>query len=139
MNTPRNSRNLPLVLLVTGTVIATGASTALAYPAHGAVPARDNRQIQHRSPENAKALEQFLDQTVSLRKEMAQKRAEFQALMQGNNPDPKEATKLAGELFDLKEILRNKAKENGLQSHPLPGVTSGSAYGHNAGKEPRYY
>lgn len=56
----------------------------------------------------------FFEETQSLRKDMAIKRAEKRALMQSENPDTAVAGKLAGELFDLRSSIHAKAKEAGI-------------------------
>ena len=61
------------------------------------------------------AREKFLTETVALRKELAVKEAEYRALMGRENPDEKKAGKLAGEIFDLRNQLRQKATEHGLK------------------------
>ncbi len=61
------------------------------------------------------ARQKFLDQTVDLRKKMVENRARMRALMNSTNPDPGQVARLAGEIFDLREQLRIKARENGLQ------------------------
>jgi zinc resistance-associated protein len=62
----------------------------------------------------SKALEKFREETTALRKELAVKRGEYRALMQQDNPDEKRAAALSGELFDLRNELRQKAAERGL-------------------------
>lgn len=72
--------------------------------------------------ETLKKRNKFLDGTVELRKNMAEKRAEMRAVMKSTAPDSKRASQLAGELFTLREQLRTKAGENGLQGHALMGM-----------------
>jgi len=61
-----------------------------------------------------KARDTFLSETTELRKSMFVKQAEKRALMMSENPDPAQAAKLAGELFDIREQLRTKAMAAGL-------------------------
>ena len=61
-----------------------------------------------------KAHNTFLSETTELRKNMAQKRAAKRAVMSSTTPDPEKASQLAGELFDLREQLRTKARAAGL-------------------------
>ncbi len=56
----------------------------------------------------------FRNDTRDLRRKMAMKRAEKQALLSAQNPNPAEVAKVEGELFDLKMELRSKAAEAGL-------------------------
>ena len=68
----------------------------------------------HINPEMQKAHEKFMDDTVAIRKQMAEKNAAMQALMKAETPDATKVSQLAGELFDLREKLRIKAQESGL-------------------------
>jgi len=52
----------------------------------------------------------FLKGTQETRKQLAVKRSERRALMHQDNPDEKKVGKLTGEIFDLKNLLDEKAK-----------------------------
>jgi len=60
-------------------------------------------------------LDKFYDETKDLRKQMVMKHAEEVALMNATNPDPAQAAKLAGELFDLRSTIQDKAEAAGVQ------------------------
>lgn len=62
-----------------------------------------------------KAREAFLAQTTELRKKLTMKEAEMGALMSRDNPDEKKAGQLAGEIFDLRTQVRQKAIDAGLK------------------------
>lgn len=62
-----------------------------------------------------KARETFLSQTTELRKKMVMKQAEMSALMSRENPDDKKAAQFAGELFDLRTQIHQKAIDAGLK------------------------
>jgi len=62
-----------------------------------------------------KARETFLSQTTELRKKLTMKEAEMSALMSRENPDEKKAAQLAGEIFDLRTQIRQKAIDAGLK------------------------
>ena len=62
-------------------------------------------------------VKQFYADNQVIMKEMAMKRAEKRALMQGDNPDPKLAAQLTGEIFDLKTTIRLKADEAGVSQY----------------------
>ena len=66
--------------------------------------------------ETLKTREKFLSETRALRKNMAIKQAEMAALMNRENPDEKKVAKLAGDIFELRSELRQKATDNGLAS-----------------------
>ena len=59
-------------------------------------------------------IERFRADTKDLRKQMAMKRAEETALIRSQTPNVAATRKTAGELFDLRTTLREKAKEAGL-------------------------
>ena len=56
-------------------------------------------------------MDAFFKDTQDLRKEMAMKQAEKQALMRSDNPDPAALSQITGELFDLRTTMRQKAEE----------------------------
>jgi zinc resistance-associated protein len=72
--------------------------------------------------EMQKIHDKFLNDTVVIRKEMAEKNAVLRALLNAGTPDTVKASQLAGELFELREKLRAKAKEAGL---PMPMLMMG--------------
>lgn len=63
----------------------------------------------------------FSEDTFDLRKQMAVKHGEYQALMAGENPDPGQAGKLKQEMFEIREQLRTKAREHNLPMSPRAG------------------
>ena len=62
-------------------------------------------------------LVKFLEDTQALRKQIFVTRAEKHALMHSKTPNPEAVAKVAGELFSLKDTLREKAKIAGLPGH----------------------
>src|SRR5512145_127814 len=66
--------------------------------------------------------DKFLSDTVAIRKELAEKNAVMRALLNAGTPDTVKASQVAGELFELREKLRAKAREAGL---PLPMLMMG--------------
>ena len=65
-------------------------------------------------------VKQFRTDNQAIMKEMVMKRAEKRALMQGDNPDPKLAAQLTGEIFDLRTTIRLKAEEAGVSQYIGP-------------------
>ncbi len=57
----------------------------------------------------------FREATTELRKEMAVKRAEKQAVMRSANPDPDQAALLTRELLELRAQIQTQAEEAGVQ------------------------
>jgi zinc resistance-associated protein len=62
-------------------------------------------------------LDTFFESNQDLHKSLIMKRAEHHALMRAENPDPAAASKVAGELFDLRAALQQKAEEAGVSSY----------------------
>ncbi len=59
----------------------------------------------------------FWDSNQSLQKEMMMKNAERQALLNSTNADPTAVAKVAGELFDLRTTLIEKAEAAGVSQY----------------------
>jgi Spy/CpxP family protein refolding chaperone len=66
-------------------------------------------------------IKQFFKDTQPLHKEMAMKRAEKQALMRSDKPDPQAVAKVTGELFDLRTTMQEKAEQAGVAEYVGPG------------------
>lgn len=75
-------------------------------------------------------MDAFRSETTELRKQMAMKRAEKQALMASQSPDPQAVAKVEGELFDLRTEMQNKVDEAGL---PVMGGRRGNCGGMGMG------
>ncbi len=84
------------------------------------------QQAAQLSEEDRKALESFREETTAVRRELAVKGAELNALLRQDNPDEKKVAALTGELFDLRNQLRAKAREKNL---PFAGEGCGGAGG----------
>lgn len=108
-------KKIVLAAALTGMVALVGAHTASAdagygygncgfYGNYGTV----------RDAENSKALDKYLDETATLRKDLAVKEAELVALLRQKNPDEKKVAGLSGELFDLRTELSAKAEERNV-------------------------
>lgn len=61
----------------------------------------------------------FLKETLDTRKQLAVKSSERRALMSQENPDEKRVAKLTGEIFDLKNMLDEKAKDAFGENFPF--------------------
>ena len=114
MNTTKKKLMLAAIL-TSGLTLAISQAT-LAEPAK---PAPQDKQDcppcqAQMNTELQKAHEKFLNDTVALRKELAEKNAVMRALMHAGTPDTVKASQVAGELFELREKMRVKAKEAGL-------------------------
>lgn len=87
-------------------------------------------QQQNLTDEQVQAHQAFMKETAGLRQDLAAKVGEYRALMAGDNPDPKAAGKLAGEIAGLKNNLREKAVAAGV---PFKGRGMGLGMGHGMG------
>lgn len=107
-----------LVALAIVTLTLTGMRAGMASPGERGGPGYHGARVGciQMDEKTRAAREKFLDQTVDLRKKMAESRAQMWALMRSANPDPDQVSRLAGEIFDLREQLRAKARENGLDA-----------------------
>ncbi|GAB6191022.1 periplasmic heavy metal sensor [Desulfocastanea catecholica] len=74
-------------------------------------------------------IKQFFKDTQPLHKEMAMKRAEKQALMRSEDPDPQAVAKVTGELFDLRTTMQEKAEQAGVDQYVGPGRMGGMGRG----------
>lgn len=79
-------------------------------------------------------IKQFFKDTQPLHKEMAMKRAEKQALMQNDNPDPQAVAKVTGELFDLRITIHEKAEQAGVDQYVGRGRMGHGGRGQGMGK-----
>jgi len=122
-------------ILASGLVLAISQST-LAQPAQPDKEAKKSTAAYQyqMDPAMLKAHEKFMDDTVAIRKQMVEKIAAMHALMQADTPDSTKASQLAGELFELREKLRAKAKESGLpMMHMGMGMGMGMGKGRGMG------
>lgn len=108
-------------------------------------PMIQNGQVSQVDPAFQEKRDKFLADTLEIRKEMAMKRAEKNALMRNDNPDPQVVSRITGELFDLRTTLRQKAEEAGMPAAFGPitgrnGFTPGMrGRGFSAGMDNRGY
>jgi hypothetical protein len=77
-------------------------------------PMIQNGQVSRIDPALQEKRDKFLADSQEIRKQMAMKRAEKQALLRSDNPDPQAVSTISGELFDLRTTLRQKAEEAGI-------------------------
>jgi zinc resistance-associated protein len=120
-----------VLILIAVAITGFSATQVLAY--HG-----DGRggncggymQKQNLTEEQIQARQAFMKDTAGLRQDLAAKVGEYRALMAGDNPDPKTAGKLAGEIAGLKNNLREKAVAAGV---PFKGRGMGLGMGHGMG------
>jgi len=91
---------------------------------------RMQMQYQQLDPAVKEKLDTFFADTQDIRKEITVKQAEQRAMLRSDNPDPEAAGKLAGELFDLRTTMRQKAEEAGVSAYIGPqGPRGGRDFG----------
>lgn len=131
--------------LITGLTMATVASADWGrgrghdgYGGYGDCPQMQGQMqgqmFQQLDQATKDKIKQFFKDTQPLHKEMAMKRAEKQALMQSENPDPQAVAKVTGELFDLRTTMQEKAEQAGVDQYVGPGRMGGmGGMGHGCG------
>ncbi len=78
------------------------------------------------NPADDPAFSQFLEDTVDLRKEISMDRAELNAIMAGENPDPQKVRDLTANIADNQEKLSEFASAAGIGA---PGTGRGGCGG----------
>jgi len=87
---------------------------------YGNCPQFQGSQYSQVDPATQEKMDNFFTDTQELRKEIAMKRAEKQAMLRGDNPDPAAMSKITGELFDLRAAMQKKADEAGVSDYMGP-------------------
>jgi hypothetical protein len=82
-------------------------------------------RYQAMDAETRKKYDAFFASTSELRKEMAAKRAEKQAVMRSADPDPDQAAQLTRELLALRSQMKTQAQEAGIEMAPGSGRGKG--------------
>ncbi|KPJ97968.1 MAG: hypothetical protein AMJ60_09840 [Desulfobacterales bacterium SG8_35] len=127
-----------------GVVSLAGFSMVNAHGKYGYGPGKDydscdgygycnNRSYNEQDKEKASA---FLEETKETRKQITVKRSERRALMKQDNPDEKKVAKLTGEIYDLRSLLDEKAKEAFGDNPPFGYKRARGGFG-NCGRGPR--
>ena len=89
--------------------------------------------MQQLDPDARAKVSKFFKDNQALHKQMAMKRAEKQALMQSQQPDPQAVAKVAGELFDLQTAMHEKAEAAGVSQYLGPRGGRGMGRGMGGG------
>ena len=108
-----------MIMVVVAGLALVGAASAQSgkgggYGHHGGM--QGGMMYQQLDQQTQDKIRQFREDNQSLRKNIVMKRAEKRALMNGTNPDPAAAAKIAGELFDLRAAVRAKAEAAGIDN-----------------------
>jgi hypothetical protein len=145
-------KQLVALALIIGLSMATAASAEWGRGGrgYGDCPQARGYMMQGQGPGQFQQLDQatqdkiaqFFNDTRSLHKEMAMKRAEKKALMRSDNPDAQAVARLTGELFDLRVTMQDKAQEAGVAQYVGPGrmgcmgCMGGMGHGRGRGQGP---
>jgi len=123
-----------IALLATLTlVIGIFASQALAYRGSGGCPRYGGTTQEGAgwTAEQQAEFKKFYEATQELRNKMFADRAEMNALMRSENPDPTRIRQLAESMAQTRDQLAAKADELGVEAGPGfgPGGCGGPGYG----------
>jgi Spy/CpxP family protein refolding chaperone len=120
-------KHIVAIVLIAGLTMATAAS---AYRGRGGDgygdcpqmqgPMMQGPMMQQLDPETQAKVTKFFKDNQPLHKQIAMKQAEKRALMQNDKPDPQAAAKVAGELFDLRTAMHDKAEAAGVAQYLGP-------------------
>jgi len=135
-------KKIVALALITGLTMATVASAnwTRGQRGYGDCPQVQSQMFQQLDQATQDKIKQFFKDTQPLHKEMAMKRAEKQALMRSESPDPQAVAKVTGELFDLRVSMHEKAELAGVDQYVGPGRMGGKGgmgykgRGHGCGK-----
>ena len=128
MKTSKKNKKLTLAIILVGSITLVGSISAFAHQNFGGgnfvgrnYSAGCQANIDEKTIETRNKL---LSETTQIRKQLTITQTELRALMSSENPDSKVVGRLAGEIFDLQEQLRNKVEESGVRGigHMIMGV-----------------
>jgi zinc resistance-associated protein len=127
MNSARSTKKIMVATALTSLLALSGvhsvtASPGTKTPAMQPCPRQAQAAAWQADPATIKARTAFMNETRNLRKAVAEKRAAMRAIMNSENPDPAKTSKIAGEIFDLREQIRAKAVAAGLPPRMLMGM-----------------
>ncbi|MFH0783606.1 MAG: periplasmic heavy metal sensor [Pseudomonadota bacterium] len=90
-------------------------------------PMMQGAMMQQLDPETRAKVSKFFKDNQALHKQMAMKQAENRAIIRSEKPDPQAAAKVAGELFDLRTAMFEKAEAAGVSQYlgPMGGPMGG--------------
>ena len=129
-------------MVMVAIMVSLGFAAAPGVDARGYGQGRCNNNAQI-DEETAAAQQKFFEDTSELRKQIVVKSAELNAQMHRQDPDAKAVGRLTGELFELRNSMREKAEEAGIARNGCNGPGSrGPGYGpgamHGYGYGPGY-
>lgn len=131
------------IVLIAGLAIASVASANWGRGGgygggYGDCPMGQGQMMVPPDPAVRAKVEKFFKDNQALQKQLVMKHAEKRALMRSDNPDPQVASKVAGELFDLRTSLHDKAEAAGVADYIGPmGGNMGCGMGGGKGMHGR--
>ena len=138
-------KQIAAIVLIVGLTMATAASANWGRGGNGpggrgCCPPMQGQMMQNLDPATQAKVTQFFKDNQALHKQMAMKRAEKQALMSSDKPDPQAAAKVAGEMFDLRTALQAKAEAAGVSEYigPMGGRMGGDGPRFGGGRFGRF-
>ncbi len=136
-------KHIVAIALIAGLTRATGASANWGRGGHGNggdgyCPQMGGQMMQQLDPATQEKVSKFFKDNQALHKQIAMKQAEKRAIMQSEKPDPQAAAKAAGELFDLRTTMHDKAEAAGVSQYlgPMGGGKGGRGPGSGMGGGP---
>jgi Spy/CpxP family protein refolding chaperone len=140
-------KHIVAVVLIAGLTMASAASANWGRGGQGygggygncpqmGGPMMHGQMMQPLDPATQEKVNKFFKDNQALHKQIAMKQAEKRALMQSEKPDPQAAAKVAGELFDLRTAMHDKAEAAGVSQHLGPMGGGKGFRGHGFGGRP---
>jgi Spy/CpxP family protein refolding chaperone len=112
-------------LAVTTAAMADWGRGGRGHGGYGDCPQMQGQMFQQLDQATQDKIKQFRKDILPLRKEMAMKRAEKKALMKSSTPDAQAVARLAGEMFDIRTTIHEKAELAGVDQYIGPGRMGG--------------
>ena len=145
-------KHIVAIVLFAGLSMATVASAGWGRGWNGdgncpmmGAPMMQGQMMQQLEPAAKEKVVKFFKDNQALQKQIVMKQAEKRAIMQSDKPDPQAASKVAGELFDLRSEMFTKAEAAGVSQYigPMggkgfrgPGARMGKGAGMGMGNGP---
>jgi Spy/CpxP family protein refolding chaperone len=120
------NKHIVAIVLIAGLTMATAASANWGRGGrgdgggYGNCPQMQGPMMQQLDPATQEKVTKFFKDNQALHKQLVMKQAEKRAIMQSEKPDPQAAAKVAGELFDLRTAVHDKAEAAGVSQYLGP-------------------
>ena len=115
-------KHIAAIVLVAGLTMAAvvSANPGRGMDSDGNCPQMGMPMMQQMDPATKEKIAKFFKDNQALHKQIAMKQAEKRAIMKSEKPDPQAAAKVAGELFDLRTAMHEKAEAAGVAQYMGP-------------------